>query len=153
MRRSYPDEIMTVSGDLRPPLVSIVIVNLNGGELIVNCVRSVLGTNYRRFEVVVVDNGSTDATIDTIQNIIRKAPTCVKLIKNQRNLGFAEGNNVGVSSSNGKYIVFLNSDTIVDPNWLQDMVALLEKEQNIAVVQSLLLTKDGTEVDSTGGGD
>jgi GT2 family glycosyltransferase len=133
------------------PLVSIIVLNLNGGEMIRNCLFSVFRTKYPKFEVIVVDNGSTDNSIEVIRSMVKKTPIVMKIIKNQNNLGFAEGNNVGVRNSNGKYIALLNNDTVVDPNWLYDMIALLEKDKNIAAVQSLLLTRDGSRISSLGG--
>ena len=131
--------------------MSIIIVNFNGRKLIQNCLDSVLRTNSTNFEVIFIDNGSTDGSIEFVQNFAAKSSSRVRLIKNQKNLGFAEGNNVGIRDSSGKYIAFLNNDTIVNPNWLQSILALLEKDKQIGAVQSLLLAKDGLKIDSLGG--
>jgi len=137
--------------DIESPLVSIIIVNFNGREVIENCLNSVLKISHTKFEVIVVDNGSTDGSIEFVQNFVEKSPVRVRLIKNQKNLGFAEGNNVGIGNASGEYIAFLNNDTIVNPNWLQSIETILKKDKKIAAVQSLLLAKDGFKVDSLGG--
>jgi len=142
---------LTPLSDIKSPLVSIIIVNFNGHEVIENCLNSVLNTNSTKFEVIVVDNGSTDSSIKFLQNFADKSSVRVKLIKNPKNLGFAEGNNLGIGNSSGKYIAFLNNDTIVDPNWLQSIVTFLEKDKQTGAVQSLLLAEDGFKVDSLGG--
>ncbi|MCW4047204.1 MAG: glycosyltransferase family 2 protein [Candidatus Bathyarchaeota archaeon] len=133
------------------PLVSIIIVNYNGRKSIEKCLNSVLKTNYAKFEVVFVDNGSIDGSIEFAKNFVADSAINMRLIMNQENLGFAEGNNIGVQNSKGKYVVFLNNDTIVDRNWLLYLVALMEKKPEIGAVQSLLLTSDGCKVDSLGG--
>ena len=142
---------MLTLDDLEYPFVSIIIVNLNGGELIRNCLYSVFQTKYPKFEVIVVDNGSTDGSIELIQSVAEKRPISVKIIKNQRNLGFAEGNNIGIRNSNGEFIAFLNNDTVVDPNWLYHLIVVLEGDRKIAAVQSLLFTSDGSKINSLGG--
>lgn len=142
---------MTSLSEIESPLVSIIIVNFNGRRFIENCLNSVLRTKCIKFEVIVVDNGSTDESLELLQNFSKNSFVGIKIIKNKINLGFAEGNNVGVENSIGKYIAFLNNDTAVDSNWLQSMVTILESHEQIAAVQSLLLTRDGMQVDSLGG--
>jgi GT2 family glycosyltransferase len=143
--------ILVASSDVEFPLVSVIIVNFNGQAFMKNCLVSVSKTAYENFEVLVVDNGSTDGSVKLVKSFIKQSTARIKLIVNPKNLGFAEGNNIGIGDSIGKYIAFLNNDTIVDPNWLQSMVALLEKDTQIACVQSLLLSKNGLKVDSYGG--
>src|SRR5690242_411553 len=101
------------------PLVSIIIVNWNDAEWIVDCIRSLEGAAYGNQEIIVVDNGSTD---DSVKRVRETFPF-VRLIENGENLGFAKGNNVGIRASKGKYVVLLNADTTVAPNWLQAQVA------------------------------
>jgi len=114
------------------PKVSIIILNLDGLNDTVKCLRSLQKTKYDSFEVVVVDNGS-------IKNekllIDKKFPNFVNSFRLGKNLGFTGGNNWALNKAKGKYIVLLNNDTVVDANWLNPLVAIMEKEKNIAVVQ------------------
>jgi GT2 family glycosyltransferase len=142
---------MTLVNNVESPCVSIIIVTFNGEKLLKNCLDSLVKTTYPNFEMIIVDNGSSDNTAILVKDYIQRFKINIKLVQNQENLGFAQANNIGVKISAGEYIAFLNNDTIVDKNWLQSMVAILEAHPKIAVVQSLLLTRDGTDVDSLGG--
>jgi GT2 family glycosyltransferase len=105
---------------LDSPLVSIVILNWNGRDFLKDCVKSVAETNYPKelIETIVVDNGSTDGSADEVKQMYPQT----KLIKNRSNLGFCAGNNIGVKHSRGSLIIFLNNDTIVDKNWIKDLL-------------------------------
>ena len=96
------------------PLISIIILNYNAGELLLNCVDSVFKSKYRNFEVILVDNVSND---NSHKKCKEKFPK-IKLIENNTNLGYCEGNNVGLRRSQGEFIVILNPDTIVESDWL-----------------------------------
>jgi len=123
------------------PRVSVIILNYNGKQFLETCLTSVFNTEYSNFEVVFVDNGSTDGSIDFVKERFSKNPR-LKIIKNEENLGFAEGNNVGVKYAKGDYIVFLNNDTEVDSNWLRELVKVMEFDQTIGAAQSKLLFAD-----------
>jgi hypothetical protein len=107
------------------PLVSVVILNWNGGDYLRSCVKSVLETDYprNRIEVIVVDNGSTDNSAKFIKKIYPQ----VNLIENERNLGFCVGNNIGIKKASGDLIILLNNDTIVDSAWIKE---ILKKAKN-----------------------
>src|SRR4030067_3270221 len=99
---------------LNSPMISIIILNWNGLSDTLECLESVKKIDYPSFEIIVVDNGSTDGSATTIS---RLHPGVV-IIETGKNLGFAEGNNVGIryALNNGsEYIFMLNNDTIVDP--------------------------------------
>ena len=101
------------------PLVSIIILNYNAGELLLNCVDSVFKSVYTNFEVLVVDNLSTDNSHVICKEKFEK----IQLIENKENLGYCEGNNVGIRNANGEFIVILNPDTVVEPNWLNHLMS------------------------------
>lgn len=103
---------------MNEPLVSVIILNWNGEKVIRECIDSVLRTDYSRFEVIVVDNASSDSSKD----IIRSLYPHVKLIEEEKNLGWCMGNNVGIKEAKGDIIVLLNNDTIVDRNWIKEIV-------------------------------
>ena len=127
------------------PKVSIIIVNYNGKELLQKCLDSLLKVNYNNFEIILVDNNSTDGSIEFIT---KNYPSLI-IIKLDSNKGFAEPNNVAAKISKGKYLLFLNNDTVVTPNFISEMVKVMETDKKIAICQSLLLKPDGS-VDSSG---
>jgi len=112
------------------PLVSIVILNWNGRKIIKRCLDAVLAQTYPNFEVILSDNGSTDGSVE----FVRKNYPKVKIIENGRNLGCAEGNNVGMRIAKGKYICNLANDTKPDKNWLTEMVKVAESNEKIGAI-------------------
>jgi GT2 family glycosyltransferase len=98
----------------RPVSVSVVVVNYNGGQAVLDCLQSVQERAEREVEVIVVDNASDDGSPDAIK---ARFPW-VQLIQAGANLGFGAGNNLGVRRARGDYVVFLNPDTLVNEGWL-----------------------------------
>ena len=121
------------------PLVSVIILNYNGKRFLNKCLTSVLNSNYSNVEVILVDNASTDDSIKLVKESFGHSPVLI-IVKNSTNLGFAAGNNVGLSCSKGKYVVFLNNDTVVEPNWLIELVGVMETNAKIGAAQSKLLS-------------
>ena len=117
------------------PLVSIVILNYNAGDLLLNCVNSVFKTTYDNFEVMVVDNASKDGSHNKCKERFGK----IRLIENKENLGYCEGNNVGIRESKGDFIVILNPDTIVEPEWLNELLSAY-KERGEGLYQPKILS-------------
>ncbi len=103
-------------------LTSIIVLNYNAGDLLLNCIESIFKTKNRKFEVIVVDNISTD---NSHKKCKEKFPQ-IQLIENKENLGYCEGNNVGIRNANGEFIVILNPDTKVEPNWLEELFKAYE---------------------------
>jgi len=121
------------------PLVSIIIVNWNGKHFLDSCLKSIMAnTYYQNYEIIIVDNNSIDGSV---QFIIENYPK-IKIIQNSSNVGFGKANNIGVNQSKGEYIVFLNNDTQVMPNWLTPLVALVESNYHIAIVGSKIVYMD-----------
>jgi len=134
----------------RSALVSVVILNYQGKEFLSFCVASVLRSSYRRLEVVIVDNGSRDGSIELAEGLFGKDPR-VKIVKLKGNVGFAAGNNAGVKYCTGKYVVFLNNDTVVDRMWITELVKVMEKRPDAGALQSKLLRLSNPKIfDSTG---
>ena len=105
--------------------VSIIIVNFNGKSYLTDCLDSVLQTNKVRnlvYEVVVVDNASTDGSARDLDKRVR-------LIKSKTNLFFTGGCNLGAKNAKGEWLVFLNPDTMVEPNWLEELVKEAKDEK------------------------
>ena len=128
---------------MRGPLVSIIILNWNGKEYLGKCLRSLKKQTYKNFEVILVDNGSTDGSIDYIKD---NFGDFIKLIQNKTNLGFAEGNNIGIKNSKGKYILLLNNDTRTDSLWVEELVKVAEADERIGMCASKVLSLDNPEI-------
>jgi GT2 family glycosyltransferase len=132
------------------PLISVVIINHNGKDYIKECLETVFKTNYPNFEVILVDNASTDGSLTLIMELFGSYP-CLKIVYNTKNIGLAGGRNVGAKYSKGKYIVFLDHDTKVDPNWLKELVTVMEEDPSIGAAQcKFLLMDDPKRFDSAG---
>ena len=130
------------------PLVSVVVLNYNGKYFIKKCLQTVFATIYPSFEVIFVDNASTDDSVE----IVKKNYPSSKIIVNTENLHFTEGNNIGLRVAKGEYVVLLNNDTEVHPRWLNEIVNLMESDPAIGACQCKLLFMDNpNEIDSAGG--
>ena len=128
------------------PLISIVILNYNAGNLLIDCVDSIQKSNYKKFEIIVVDNISKDKSHRKCKE---KFPN-IKLIENSENLGYCEGNNVGLRIANGEFVVILNPDTIVDPSWLSELLYAYRKNGDGIYQPKFLASTDHTMLLSTG---
>jgi len=110
------------------PCASIIVVTYNNLALNKLCLESLIrNTDYPNYEVIVVDNHSTDATPSYLRYIAARHPQ-IQVILNQDNAGFARANNQGIARSTGEAIVLLNNDTIVPPGWLSRLLRHLENE-------------------------
>ena len=112
------------------PFISIIITTRNRKKDISECIESILSSNYSNYEIILVDNASED---DTVEMIEQKFPY-VKIVKNDKNLGIAGGRNIGTSLAKGDYILFLDSDTIIDKNMLGELINVIKKEKRIGIV-------------------
>ena len=126
-------------------LVSVIIVNFNGKNYLEKCLESLMKINYEKYEIILVDNNSSDKSIEFVKNSF---PSVI-IIKLNKNYGFAEPNNIGAKNAKGDLLLFLNNDTVVRPNFINEMVEVLKKDSKIAICQSLLMKPNG-EVDSSG---
>jgi len=122
------------------PVVSIIIVTYNSEEEIENCVNSIIPQiKDVDSELIIVDNNSTDNSIAILGDISNKN---VYVYYNKENIGYTAGNNQGIEYSRGKYIFFLNPDTIIPENAIQKLVAIAEKEY-LPIIAPQLLFPDG----------
>lgn len=131
------------------PLVSVVIVNWNGQDMIAGCLTSLAAQIFTDFEVIVVDNGSTDGSIA----LLNSSPVPIRLIRNTENKGFCGANNQGIDSARGKYVALLNNDAEADPGWLAALVDAIGQgdEPPCGMVASkILLFDDRTRIDKVG---
>ena len=117
---------------MKNPLVSIIVINHNGKNDWEECFKTLYNLNYPDFEILLVDNNSEDKSVEKIKNKYND----VKIIELKKNYGFAEGNNKGLIQAKGEYIALLNMDTLVDPNWLTELVKVVQKSEKIGIVGS-----------------
>jgi O-antigen biosynthesis protein len=118
--------------------VSIIIPVFNKHQYTLNCLKSISDNTLGSFEVVIVDDASTDETA----NQLKKIPN-LTIIRNNENLGFVESCNTGAKLSKGQYLLFLNNDTVVTENWLPPLLKLIKKE-DVRGVGAKLIYPDGT---------
>ncbi len=121
---------------MKAPLVSVVILNLNGADYTLKCLASIRKSAFRDCEIIVVDNGSSDDSVEKLRKV-----KGIRLVTNKENLGFAEGCNVGVRAAKGRLICLLNNDTIVERNWLKALVDAAERFPDAAVFNPKLYDK------------
>jgi GT2 family glycosyltransferase len=127
--------------------ISFIIINWNTRQLLLDCIASIYRTvRHARFEVLVVDNGSTDGSAEAVA---REFPD-VAVIANERNEGFARANNRAIRVMRGRYAVLLNSDTLLKDNAIDGMFAFMEARSDAGMCGPQLLFADGTKQQSTG---
>lgn len=130
-------------------MVSIIILNFNGLEFLSSCLNSVFNTAYPNYEVIFVDNNSSDGSVEFVREKFGKNLN-LRIVELDQNCGSCEGNNVGAQCASGKYLVFLNMDTEVHEDWINELVNVFEKDKTIGAAQSKLLLWDKRRIDSMG---
>jgi GT2 family glycosyltransferase len=143
---------LTVNDESRPagtaPRVSVVIPNLNGRNLLGDCLASLEKQTFRDFEVILVDNGSDDRSVDFVKDRFRWVE---KIIENAENRGFARASNQGIEASGAEYVALLNNDTEAHPQWLEGLVGAAEGNPDAGMFASKTLFFDKRDViDTTG---
>jgi len=128
--------------------LSVVIVNWNSRDDLAECLDSMRTQTHRDLEVIVVDNGSEDGSVD----MVRARYPEVKLLEERENLGFAEGCNRGIAVATGTWIATLNNDAVAEPRWAEALVVVAQSAPpELGMLQSLMLFKQRPDVvNSTG---
>lgn len=130
------------------PRFSVIILNWNGRPLLEECLSSIRSQTFRDFETIVVDNGSTDGSVDWVKEHWGDSVITVPL---PSNLGFAGGNNAGIRVARGRYVILLNNDTAVDPGWLAALSdAILRHPDAGMFTPKILNYYRRDEIDNTG---
>jgi len=136
---------------MSPKKVSIVVLTWNKLNYTKKCFNFLKrNTKYANWEVIVVDNGSTDGTIDYLKEKKRSEGEKYKIILNSKNLGYAGGVNQGIKAAHGDYILLLNNDVYVWENWLTNMVDTIEGEEEISVVGARLIYPQNNRIQHAG---
>ncbi len=133
-------------------MVSLIIVNYNGGQMTVDCLRSLRRQTFQSFEVIIVDNGSSDGSITAIEDFLRSGPVgrFTKMVPLENNLGFAGGNAAGMVYATGNLIALLNNDTELEEQWLEELVESMDSDPKVGVCASRLLVYGKDVIDSAG---
>jgi len=117
----------------RIPAVSVVVVNYNGGDYLRGCLASLARQTFTDFETIVIDNASTDGSLDSIG----EKPLGTRIIRQDTNLGFAGGNNVGARLARGRWLALLNPDAEAAPDWLGAVMRAVERRPTYRMVACL----------------
>ncbi len=141
------------------PRASILTINYNSKQridVILTCLKAMLGLNWRPLQIIYIDNGSTDGSFEEIQRFARlNAPSDIEMVflPLGYNAGFARANNEGLraSSKASKYVVILNNDLAPEPDSLDKLLIFLESEPNIAGAQPIVMNWQNSSIDSAGG--
>jgi GT2 family glycosyltransferase len=122
--------------DLMTSRISVIVLNWNGMKWLQNCLSSILRQDAGEdFEVLLVDNGSTD---DSVQYVEANFPS-VKVVQLEKNYGFAKGNNRALNYAQGEYLVFVNTDTKAEAGWLKSLVKAADERPNYQILGSIQL--------------
>jgi GT2 family glycosyltransferase len=140
-----------MTSSVRYPKISIIILNMNGKEVLKDCLCSTQQIDYPRYEVIVVDNNSSDGS----QAFIRETFSDVHLIENEINKGVPEGQNIGIRAAlerGADYVFTSNNDVIIDRNVLRELLKALEQDRTVGIAGAVLYSmEDRTRIEDAGG--
>ena len=128
------------------PLVSVIVLNYNAGELLLNCINSLKKSKYTNLEILVIDNISSDGS----QTKCKEQFPDIKLIQNKENFGYCGGNNIGIKEAKGEFIVILNPDTIVESNCIEELIFAQNKFGDGLYQPKILSLNEENIIQSTG---
>jgi GT2 family glycosyltransferase len=129
----------------KEPLVSVIIVNWNGLRFLDDCLSSIESQTWKKLEVIIVDNGSTDGSAERIRVWTERIPNA-RAIMLPRNAGFCEANNIAFAEARGEWIALLNNDAVAEPAWIEELVRHTDREHRIGMIGSKILFAEPREV-------
>ena len=145
------------------PVLSIIIVSYNTCDITINCLKSVIADKGLQFnldkissshltptQIIIVDNASKDNSLSAIKQFSKTKNIPIRLIVNQKNIGFAKANNQGIKIATGNFILFLNSDTLILHSAISQSLTWLSSHPEAIACTAQLLNKDKT-IQATGG--
>lgn len=121
--------------EIEKPLISVIIVNWNGAKVLDHCLTALYDQTFTNFEVIIVDNGSTDGSIEATK---KRWPN-IHIESLDRNIGFAKANNLGVNLGKGQWIALLNNDAFPHKNWLENLILATKKYSSYSFFASRLV--------------
>lgn len=134
-------------------LVSIIVVTYNSAKYIQKCLESITSASYQPLELIIVDNNSTDQTVELVESTLKKSNKSLsyQLVKNSKNLGYAKGNNIGAQRAKGRYLFILNPDTYLEKNVFEPLVNAFKDQKKVAAAQpAIYLFSDPKRLNSAG---
>ena len=139
----FPKKLNVVAG--------VVVVNWNRRELLRACLESLARQTHGSFEVIVVDNGSTDGSAALVEEMAKSYPVRLSLIANSTNMGFCAANNQGMFSTSAEMIALLNNDAEAQPGWLEALESVIRTQKDVGMAASkILVWEDPTRIDKCG---
>ncbi len=120
--------------------ISIIIVSWNARKYLVDCLKSLEGLAGCSYEIIVVDNNSSDGSLE----IVEKKYSHVKLIGNEENLGFARANNIGIKASTSRYVCLVNTDIVVLEDCIKKMIEFMDSNPSVGMAGPRILNQDRT---------
>jgi len=130
---------------MNKPLISIIVPNFNGEKYIEPCLTSVLKSQYPNFELLVVDDGSTDSSVKII-NRFKNTDKRVTLVLNSKNVGLTKSRNKAIKMAKGDIVIFLDNDTQVKKDWMEHLVGVLYSSDRIGAAQSKLVDYENRKI-------
>ncbi len=139
-----------MAGASGPELVSVIVVNWNRRELLRNCLGSLQKQDYPSLEVILIDNGSGDGSVEMAETQF-SGPLRLTIVRNQVNRGFCAANNQGIALARGAYVALLNNDAEADASWISQLLRGVEDRPEIGMVASkIVVHEDPTIIDKAG---
>jgi GT2 family glycosyltransferase len=121
-----------------PPLVSVIVVNWNGAHLLEDCLLSLERQTWKQREFILVDNGSTDGSVECIGAWIKRLGSAEGVYLD-RNTGFCQANNIGFAKARGEWIALFNNDAVAEPSWLEELVRHGDERARIGMLGGKIL--------------
>jgi len=129
---------------------SLIVVNYNGLRFLRECILSLLSSNHSDFEIILVDNGSTDGSIDSLGALTQNPQ--IQLVRLRENIGYGRACNLGAEKASGETLAFLNNDLLFSPDWLGLLISAFQGDPTVGAVQPKLALRDKPEwLDAAGG--
>lgn len=128
------------------PLVSVIIINYNGARYLKKCFDSLYAGSYKNTEIIFVDNGSTDSSVECVKDNFPQ----IRIIENGKNLGLSIASNRGALIAKGEYLFFYNNDTFADKNLISNLVRRFWEDQGIGICGCRTMSYDGSRIINEG---
>lgn len=140
-----------IQKDLQSPLATVVVANLNRKALLEACLQSLEAQKGVSFELIVVDNASTDGSPEWVDQYAQTASFPVRLIQNRENKGFCAANNQGIAEARGEFVALLNNDAEAEPCWLEQLLLAFTRGEDVGMAASkILVWEDPRQIDKVG---